>query len=70
MDSSLGRTHIYQRPRQLGLKNTPTASLQGGKTPKRVFLYDFKQSDADAPVMPELWGMKSTPSLPSLPGPL
>ena len=29
---------------------------------------DTKQSDGKAPVMLELWGMWSTPSLPSFPG--
>ena len=32
--------------------------------------YDTKQSDCEVPVMLELWEMKSTPSLPSFPGPL
>ena len=32
--------------------------------------YDTKQSDTEVPVMLELWGMQSTPLLPSLPGPL
>ena len=32
--------------------------------------YDTKQSHGDVPAMLELWGMWSTPSLPSLPGPL
>ena len=32
--------------------------------------YDTKQSDGEVPVMVELWGMQSGPSLPSLPGPL
>ena len=32
--------------------------------------YDTKQSDGEVPVMLKLWGMRSTPSLPSLPGPL
>ena len=32
--------------------------------------YDTKQSDSKVPVILELWGMRSTPSLPSLPGPL
>ena len=31
---------------------------------------DTKQSDGEVPAMLELWGMRSTPSLPSLPGPL
>ncbi len=29
-----------------------------------------EQSDGEVPVMLEVWGMKSTPSLPSLPGSL
>ena len=32
--------------------------------------YDTKQSDGDVPPVLEIWGMRSTPSLPSLPGPL
>ena len=31
--------------------------------------YDTKQSDGEVPVMLELWGIWSTPSLPLLPGP-
>ena len=31
---------------------------------------DTKQSDGEVPVILELWGMQSTPSLPSLPRPL
>ena len=32
--------------------------------------YDTKQSDGEVLVMLELWGMQSTPSSPSIPGPL
>ena len=32
--------------------------------------YDTKQFDGEVPVMLELWGMWTTPLLPSLPGPL
>ena len=32
--------------------------------------YNTKQSDGEVPVMLELWGMGSTPSLPLLPVPL
>ena len=32
--------------------------------------YDTKHSDGDVPVMLGLWGIRSTTSLPSLPGPL
>ena len=39
-------------------------------TPNEYLGYDTKQSDGEAPVMLELWGMQSVPSLPSLPGPL
>ena len=51
-----------------------TASLQRGKTPhthsNECPGYDSKQSDGEVPVMLELWGMWSTPSLASFPGPL
>ena len=39
-------------------------------TPNEYPEYDTKQSDGEVPVMLELWGMWSTPSLPLLPGPL
>ena len=39
-------------------------------SPNECPVYDSKQSDGKAPVMLELCGMQSTPSLPSLPGPL
>ena len=38
--------------------------------PNKCPAYDTKQSDGEVPAMLELWGMQSTPSLPSLPGPL
>ena len=47
--------------------------LQKGKNPSptnKCFEYDIKQSDGEVPVMLELWGMWSTPSLALLPGPL
>ena len=51
-----------------GLQNTPTASLQRSKnSPNERPRYDTKQSDSEAPVILELWGMQSTPSLSSLP---
>ena len=43
---------------------TPTAPLQRSKTPTLSVL-DMTLND---PVMLELWGMQSTPSLPLLPG--
>ena len=58
-------------PSRLGLLNTQTAPLQRGKTPSiECPGYDTKQSDGQVPVMLELWGMQSTPLLPSLLGPL
>ena len=52
-------------PNQLGLQNTLTASQQRGKT--------FPTSDLDMTLnnlIVRLWGMRRTPSLPSLPGQL
>ena len=43
---------------------------RGVRLPNECPRYDTKRSDGEAPVMLELWGMRSTPSLPSLPGPL
>ena len=60
-------------PSQLELYNTPTASLQRGKTPPPLNKcpgYDTKQSEGEATVMLELWGKWSTPLLPTLQGPL
>ena len=37
--------------------------------PNKCHAYDIKQSDNEAPVMQELWGIQSTLSLPLLPGP-
>ena len=52
-------------------EKTATASLQRGKNPpSNVLIYDTKQSDGERPVILELWGMRSTSFLPSLPGPL
>ena len=41
-----------------------------GYIPNEYPWYDSKQSDGKIPVMLELCGMRSTPSLPSLPSPL
>ena len=43
----------------------------GDMTPTNEYpRYGTEKSDGDVPVMLELWGMRSPPSLPSLPGPL
>ena len=63
--------HNYSLPSRLGLEDTTTATLQRGKTPPNECPgYDTKQSDGEVPVKLKLWGMQSTLSLPSLPGPL
>ena len=43
---------------------------RGVRHPNECPRYDTKKSDSEVPVMLELWGMRSTPSLPSLPGSL
>ena len=57
-------------------QSTGAASLQKDKTPhththaKEFPIYDTKKSDGEASVILDFVGMQSTPSLPSLPGPL
>ena len=48
----------------------PTASLQRGKSLQQNECpgYDIKLSNGEVSGMPELWGMRSTLSMPSLPG--
>ena len=46
------------------------APLQRDKTPHECPGYDTKQSHGEVPLMLGLWGMRSTTSLPLLPGPL
>ena len=59
--------HTFTQPSRLGV----AASLQWGKTPTNDCpRYDTKPSNGEVPVMLELWGMWSTPSLLSLAGPL
>ena len=47
--------------------NIPTVSYH---PPKECPGYDTKQSNGEVPVMLRLWGMRSTPLSPLLPGPL
>ena len=49
---------------------TDCISAEGWDFPNEYPGYDNKQSDFEVPVMLELRGMRITPSLPSLPGPL
>ena len=58
-------------PSRLELKNTPTVSLQRGKTfPTSALDMTLNNLMVSAPVILELWGMQSIRSLPSLPAPL
>ena len=62
-------TQLSSLPSRWGRLNKPTASLQRSKTPPNECpRYDSKQSDGEVPAMLELWGMQTTPLLPSLPG--
>ena len=58
--------HFVPWPSRLEQQNTPTAFLQRGKTTLTGVL---NMTVNKASVMLELWGMWSTPSLQSLPGP-
>ena len=69
--------HIYSSTRISSLTHPARAVIhrlhlgkRGSLSPNECSVYDIEQSDAEAPVMLELWGMQSTPSLPSLPSPL
>ena len=52
------------------LEYTICFSEEGWDSPNECPVYDTKQSDGEVPIMQELWEMRSTPLLPSLPGPL
>ena len=49
---------------------TNCISAEGENYPGECSGYDIKPFDGETPVMLELWEMRSTPSLPSFPGPL
>ena len=49
---------------------TNCISIEGQYSPNECPDTNTKQSDGEAPVMLELWGMRSTSLLPSLSGPL
>ena len=52
------------------MKKTPKYYQSHKTPPNKCSGYDTKLSDSEAPVMLELWGMRSTTLLLSLPGPL
>ena len=49
---------------------TDCMSAEEFPPPKEHPGYDINQSDGKAPIMMKLWGIRGTPSLPLLPGPL
>ena len=49
---------------------TDCFSAEGQEPPNECPGYDTKQFDGEVPAVLELWGIWSTPLLPSLPGPL
>ena len=63
-------TQLYDDPVGWGCRIHWLHLCRGVRLPQRMSWYDTKQSDGEAPVMLELWGMWSTPSLLSLPSPL
>ena len=64
------KTHSWLAQLAGAVEYTDCFSIEGLDHPNEYPAYDTKQSDSEVPVMMELWGMWSTPSLPSLPGPL
>ena len=64
------RTHFLIGLVGWGCKIYRLLFCRAARHPHECPNYDSKQSDSEAPVMLELWGMQSTPSFPSLPGSL
>ena len=64
--------YLTPKPSAGAVECTDCFSAEGQETPNsnECSAYDTKQSDGEVPIMLELWGMRSTPSLPLLPGPL
>ena len=58
-----------QQPNWGVVEYTDCFSAEGQDSPNACPGYDIKQSDGEGLVL-ELWGMRCTPSLPSLPVPL
>ena len=61
---------IYTCPVGWGWRIHRLHLCRGVRPPNECPEYDPKQSNGEVPVMLEYWGMWSTPSLPSFPGPL
>ena len=64
-------SHIFYFPVGWGCRIHRLLLCRGLRLPPdECPAYDTKQSDGEIPVMLRLWGMRSTPSLSLLPGPL
>ena len=67
-------TALYSFPSSAQLAGaveyTNCISVEEKDSPNECPEYDTKWSDGEVQVMLELWGMRSTPSLPLVPGPL
>ena len=63
---------MYEEPKNSVAQSAGAVEYTDCKTPppNECPGYDTKESDGEVPAVLELWGMRSTPSLPSLPGPL
>ena len=66
--TTLISTHFYNCPVSWGCRIHRLLLCRGVRPPQWMSWNDPKQSDGEVPAMLELWGMWSTPSLPSLPG--
>ena len=63
--------HCWKEAQLAGaVEYTNCIPTEGKTTPKECPDNDTKQSDCEASVILNIWGMRSTPLLPLLPGPL
>ena len=64
------QTDIAQSTGAVEYTDCTSAEMYDFLSPNKCPEYDTKQSDGEVPVKLGLWGMRSTPSLPLLPGSL
>ena len=70
-ESRFARSHYIKmtdRPVGWGCRIYRRHLCRRVRHPQRMSGYDTKQSDGEVSVMLDVWGIRSTPSLPSLPG--
>ena len=61
--------HMFNGPVGCSCRKQRLLLCRGVRPPKECPEYGTKQSEYEVPVILELWEMRSTPSLPSFPGP-